>query len=328
MKVPLAPCLALPCVLVLTGCLSCAVDAAVLSVWGSDAAPPTLLSVTPRSSTLVSVAFSGPVRVLDASAASEGGQDLGARWAEGETASVEFSLSSALPAGGRGLIEGTVADGAGSTLSFTVPFTGYNERPAVLRINEVRFDYSKPKVEFVEFLVLRGGNLGGITIENYRNAARPVTELPPCEVSAGDFVVWHLRSVEEGLVTELGAVDVSAGTDSNPQARDIWDDQTSAPLKGTNALLLRERRGGALQDALLAAETAFADWPSDAVSAAAREAETAGLWPGSSLGSAVNTDGTSPTRTLGRISAGEGGAGEWAVCPTGKCSPGGANWVP
>lgn len=315
MKHALLPLFLLAAAFSLCGCLSCSVNPDVVSLWGGDAAPPTLLSVTPVSSTRVEISFSGPVRVVEASE----------RWSPEESAeTVFFDFDLPVPVGAVAVIDASVSDESGNTLSFAVPIRGYNDRPARLMINEIRTSYSKPKAEYVEFLVLEGGNLAGLQIVNARNEKDPVTELPAVEVSSGEYVVWHLRSVDEGLVTELGALDESSGVDSCPTALDIWDDQTSAPLKATNALLVRTRAGGSLQDALLTAESSFADWPNDACRTAAEEALNAGLWTGgSSVSDAVPSDGMSPTRTLGRKAD-----GNWAVCPTGKCSPGRENWQP
>jgi len=335
MKPVFLPALVLPAALALCGCLSCSMDPAVVTLWGGDASPPSLETLSVLSATRIEISFSGPVEVaaarvrLDAS-----GEELGATWSPSDSAdAVYFDFAEPVTVGKRAVIDASVADGAGNTLSFAVPFTGYNERPARLSINEIRVDYSKPKAEYVEFLVLEAGNLSGIEIVNARNAKVPSVELPAVEVAAGEYVVWHLRSVDEGLVTELGAADESAGVDSNPSARDIWDTQTSAPLKATNVLLVRDRLNGALQDALLTAEASFADWPTEACRKAAEEAVAAGLWSaGASVSAAVPSDGTSPTRTLGKTvpagSPGEGSAAVWAVCPTGKCSPGRDNWAP
>ncbi len=315
MKRALLPLVPLFAAFSLCGCLSCSANPDVLALWGGDATPPTLLSVTPVSPFLVEISFSGPVTVVEASAA----------WSPPDAAErVTFEFDRPVPVGAAAVIDASVIDSSGNTLSFAVPFSGYNDRPARLAINEVRVSYSKPKAEYIEFTVLESGNLAGIQIVNARNEKRPLVELPALEVSAGDMVVWHLRSVDEGLVTETRARDESSGVDSCPDAWDLWDDQTSAPLKPTNAILVRTRTGGTLQDALLSAETAAVDWPNEACRAAAREAFDSGLWPGGAgVAGAVLADGMSPTRTLGKTPA-----GAWLVCPTGKCSPGRENWVP
>ena len=60
------------------------------------------------------------------------------------------------------LIEGYVLDQRGNSLYFKDSFIGFNGRVPNVVINEIRSEYSKPKVEFIELKVLSEGNLGGM----------------------------------------------------------------------------------------------------------------------------------------------------------------------
>jgi hypothetical protein len=331
-------CAIAPLCAVLSSCAAiagCSVVPESVSVWGGDVSAPELTAVTVEGEETLLVRFTAPVTVLDASVTvPSDGRRFPASWTAldgGKTAS--FAVAGTPGIGVRAFISGSVTDGTGSTLSFSVPYTGYNPRPASLVINEIRLEYDKPKVEYVELVVREAGNLGGVQILNSRNEKRSSYEFPAVEVAAGDFVVYHLRSVEEGLVNETGAIDVSAGKDSSPFARDFWDDQKSAPLKSDNAILVRERDGGRIMDALLFSVADSAAWPSDAVSLAAEEAVAAGQWkPGASVADSFRhaEKDPSPTRTLGRDekSTDTDTAADWAFCKNGKCSPGKANPAP
>lgn len=352
------PLLALAC-LALSACSACLSDRAVVTLWGGDLAVPTIGEVRAVSPECVEAAFSAPVTAVRAEVVpggdsclvgsgesdSPGSGEASDVWggAEGggteepiavsweslpDGSGIRFSLARSPGPGVKAILSGTVRDANGDTLSFAAPFTGYNDRVPRLRISEIRTDYSKPKVEYIEIVALTAGNLGGVEIFNALNGDVPVRELPAVEVKAGEYIVWHFRSVEEGLVNEMGSLDESGGTNSCPTARDFWDTQARSPFKGTNVVWLRERRGGAIMDALLCAESGKADWPTDAARAAALEAVAAGAWrPGALIADAASSDGMTPTRTLARDPAliDTDSAADWKVCPKGKCSPGKPN---
>jgi hypothetical protein len=120
----------------------------------------------------------------------------------------------------------------------------------------------------------------------------------------------------------------SAGVDAKSSARDFWDTLAKAPLKDTNALLVRERHGGKILDALLLAAPDVPDWPNETVRAAAAEACASAAWKGSSaVANAVPSGGMTTTRTLGRNpgAADTDSAADWKICAKGKASPGGEN---
>jgi hypothetical protein len=315
---------------------SCALNPEIVTVWGGDAEVPKLVGVEPLSAKEIRATFSAPVSISNAEVAMPEvpGAIITTSWEADGGNSVVFILDESVGVGAPAALSATVADGKGNSLAFSVPFTGYNDHPAKLRINEIRIDYvgakdkTFPKVEFIEFVVVSSGNLGGVEVYNAANAARPSYEFPPVEVSAGDFIVYHLRSIEEGLVNETGAIDASAGTDAKPTARDFWDTQTRKPFKDDNVILVRERKAGPIMDALLYVATKTTDWPSDTVKAAAELAFSSGAWkPGSDVSDAAGTKSLSPTRTLGRdsLSRDTDSSSDWAVCAQSKYSPGMAN---
>jgi hypothetical protein len=320
-------------VLLLSACPVGVMDPEVVTFWGGDLSVPTLGEVSAVSASGVNASFSASVSVVSAEVlvgqGIDGNERIPVTWGEGaETGSILFTLGKPCGIAERAILSGTVRDAKGNTLSFAVPFTAYNDRVPRLRISEVRTDYSKPKVEYIELRALSAGNIGGVEIFNAANGANPVRELPAAEVASGEYIVWHFRSLEEGLVNETGALDASVGVDACATARDFWDTQTKAPFKGTNVIWIRERKGGAILDALLCAEGDKADWPNDAVRSAASEAVKARAWqPGPSVTDAASAADTTATRTLARDPAltDTDTAADWKVCATGKCSPGTVN---
>ena len=314
-----------------TACTSCAMDPETVSMFGGDLSVPKLVDVRVMSKTEVSASFSASILVSSAKVIVQksNGEIIPVAWRAGSAEnSIVFEMEKSPGVGMPSVLSAIVADAKGNTLSFAVPFTGYNDHVARLRISEIRTDYTKPKVEYIEFYVVSSGNLGGIEVFNAVNTAFPSWELPPVEVSAGEYIVWHFRSMEEGLENETGPVNASGGTDSCPSARDLWDTQTKAPFKKTNVILVRERKGGTVMDALVCAEGDKTEWPNDTVRLAAEEAVASGNWkPDSLVCNAASTAGTTATRTLARNESEKDTdtASDWMVCPTGKCSPGRKN---
>ncbi len=319
---------------VLFALASCALERETVSAWGASAETPKLISLFPVGPAELAGEFSAPVSVRDVRCLPESGSEPPSPVTVSDSAparSIRFALAAPLVAGARAILSGTVEDGRGNSLSFAVPFLGYNARIPRLLINEIRTGYDKPKVEYIELVSLDSGNLAGVEIHNAMNEAVPRYVFPAAEVKPGDFVVLHLRSVEEGLVDETGAVDASGGADARPTARDFWDAQTRAPLKSTNVITVRARAGGDILDALLVAEPGLAEWPNERLSRAAAEAAERGAWGPTSLVSdaanAAHPETMTPTRTLGRTpSSGDtNAASDWRVCKTGGSSPGAPN---
>lgn len=314
-----------------SGCSSCVIDPQTISIWGGDIQVPELLSVYPVSTYELTAEFSDLVTVNAACVeqTDDSTKVIETLWNQkGASSLITFVMAETPGIGVTVVLSASVQDSGGNSYSFTVPFTGYNERVPDLRISEIRTGYTKPKVEYIEILVLSDGNLAGVAVYNAMNSIKSTYEFPACEVQAGDFVLWHLRSVEEGLICESNAMDASLGTDSSNSAWDFWDTQERSPLKSTNVLLLQERIGGRILDALLCAESKYDAWPSEAVRLAAEAAVEAGAWgPTALITDAVCSDYMTPTRTLGRIPQFDDTdcAGNWMVCATSCASPGTVN---
>lgn len=315
----------------------CSIDSAVVTLWGGATTVPKLIQIEVVSSSALRVFFSERVQIRSAEVLSESGSFVHGTTAEyippvpasGAWHEVRFTVETALDSGGSYYLAGIVSGSSGNSLSFAVPFTGFNDRVPRLILNEIRFDYDKPKVEFIEINALTAGNLAGVRLLNTANTADPFYEFPSIEVAAGEFIVFHFRSLEEGLVNELGDdLAASAGTEALPTARDLWGTAVRAPLRKTNVILLEERKGGAVLDAFVGCESDKTEWPTVLLAEAAARAVREGAWgPDASTGSAVVTTGTSPTRTLGRteLSVDTDRAVDWKIAPTGKASPGKVN---
>lgn len=315
---------------------ACAPEDLLQGVSMRESDPPLFLSAEAVSERAVDLLFSKPVTirsygfspVLDVGEISDGSERI------------SFLLSEDCEPGARYALDVEAEDDEGNSISVYASVLGFNGRVPALVLNEARFDYSKPKVEFLELKTLDAGNLGGVAVYVASSGSEPVYCFPPVESAAGEFVVLHFRSVEDGLVDELDALDASAGTDSYPLARDFWIDGSSKKLRKTDAILIRKRPGGSVVDALLVAEDCSVPWSDQEIAAAAASAVAEGAWlPEDAIGATgaqevpACSGGTTATRTLCRtlqVEEGEtkpapGRRSQWRIVPTGGATPGREN---
>ena len=219
-----------------------------------------------------------------------------------------------------------VEDTHGNSLSFSSGFTGFNDNLPGIVLSEVRTDYSKPKTEFIELYVTGDGNLGGLFLEFFYGTKKNTYMFPAVDVHEGDYIVLHLRTLEDTAVDETGDTAECSAADSCPEARDFWHPSDIKILGKTGVILLRERENGPIVDALLFAEANKTAWPGDDMKAAAQLAYIAGRWnDGCEPENAVCTDKCTTTRTLSRQDFSAGGVDSWLIVATSCATPGAAN---
>lgn len=244
---------------------------------------------------------------------------------EDGTCRYDMTFDTVFDCGSKYVLYGVVEDSRGNSLSFSSGFSGYNDNLPGIVLSEVRTEYSKPKLEFIELYVLESGNLGGMVLEVYYGAKKNEFIFPSTEVTQGEYIVLHMRTVEE-TEDELEDVTVCKAADSCPVARDLWFPSESKAIGKTGVILLRERENGSLCDALLYAESSKSYWPQDSMKEAAREAFLAGIWKeGDETDLAVCSDKCTTTRTLSRQNYDEEGPAAWIVVATSSATPGAPN---
>ncbi len=200
------------------------------------------------------------------------------------------------------ILSGIVKDVYDSTLSFTIGFNGFNARVPKMIFSEVSTEYSNPKTEFVEFYILEDGNLSGIMLQSASDGSDADYVFPSVEVKRGEYVVLHMRTVEEGAVNETGSnVSMSVSVQSSIEGRDLWIEGKETRLSKNDVLLLRERLNGDLLDALCYVDGVKEIWPKDVMLEYIKEATDANLWKGElDVGEACNVENITATRTLSR----------------------------
>ena len=160
----------------------------------------------------------------------------------------------------------TVEDKAGNTLTFCVPFCGYNSHLPKLIMTEVQAKYKKMKedsfrCEFVEFLALSDGNLSGLELVNAADGEGKKYVFPADEVKAGDVFIVHLRSAGSGCVTESDNLNASTAPYSAKNVRDIWAENTKSRLNdNTDIIVIRNSVDGSILDAFMYAAEDALEW--------------------------------------------------------------------
>ena len=209
-------------------------------------------------------------------------------------------------------ILGTVEDRAGNSLTYCVPFTGFNSCVPQLIITEVQIKGAKGsqngnpifRGEFVEFLALTDGNLAGLELVGGADGEAKKYLFPPMPVSKGEVFLVHLRTSGDGCVNELEE-DLNAATapHSAKGIRDLWSENTAARLNdSSDVIILRNSISDKLLDAFMYAVEDEVEWKKGR-SELARAAVEAGIYSTGDISEAVLNVKTSPLKSFSRLDA-------------------------
>ena len=133
----------------------------------------------------------------------------------------------------------------------------------LLELNELYTEYSgtKKRTEYIEFKVKQTGNLNGFSLHIMYNGKTPfIYSFPDIDVTLGEYITLHLRTLESGCVNELSAdLTMSGGTDSCSTARDLWVSGNDKLLHQTDIVYLLDAYGRFI-DAIIMNEAPRATW--------------------------------------------------------------------
>jgi hypothetical protein len=265
----------LPAALIFSAC-ACSTEASIQRVLGDSTEAPVFLDCKPVSDTEICFRFSQPVKVVSLLF-----DPAGEFESIGEGEEVLVSLKTPFNVGEKVIADILVEDENRNTLNVLIPFRTRNDRMPVLLINELRTEYSKPKVEFVEFKTQSDGNLGALRLFIAGHSLnKPAYEFPPAEVKAGEYIVLHLRTLdtETSWIDETGDdLSLSEGTEALATARDFWVNGTSKLLHKNDAVYLMDQDNRII-DAVLMSDNPDS-WPAKGnVPAAAELLASTGAW--------------------------------------------------
>ncbi|MDR2477833.1 MAG: hypothetical protein LBD48_00820 [Treponema sp.] len=168
---------------------SCLTGETTARILGASSEAPVFLECRAVSETEINFQFSLPVKIVSLRFSPD--MEIGSL-EEGSTVRVHFAQS---PGIGERLTADLLAeDQEGNTINVLVPFRTRNTRVPALQINEMRTEYasSSSRSEFIEFKILKAGNLGALRVYitgNYKNPL--VYEFSPIEVSENEYLVLH-----------------------------------------------------------------------------------------------------------------------------------------
>lgn len=289
---------------------SCRLTEDGLKIVSSDSNVPKIVSFSADGNSRLVLSCSQKVTVSDASVKSSDGTysadtDLGY---EDEGRLVCVNLSEPTKAGESYEFSGVITDERGNSLTFSLPFTGFNSNPARLLLTEVRSKHSSSsgeikKSEFVELYVLKGGNLASLEIVTGSDGEDKKYVFPSIDVRSGEYIVVHFRTVSGGgCADELGSnLKLSTGKDSSG-ARDLWIENTESRISDNDVIVVRDSCRGLVVDALLYSASSKTGWYYKGQKALSEQAYESGVWQGGSgVDAAAVSDGISLTRTMSRL---------------------------
>ena len=252
-----------------------------------------------------------------------------------EGSTVKVLLEEDLEPGFRFTADLEVEDEWENTITEQRSLISINKRFPELLINELRTEWSNPRTEFIEFMILTDGNLGGLRVFVSSNTRSPmIYEFKPVEVEQGELVVLHLRTLEDSCKDEYGqSLDESGGRDSSTTARDIWIPGSAKLLRKTDAVYVMDMDDKVLS-AVMISETPDSLWTRDHFAEAAEFLFKQGAWkspageictPADAVSSA--DVGSAATKSISRDKSMENSKTtvDWFVTAAGGASPGQPN---
>ncbi|MDR2434809.1 MAG: hypothetical protein LBD47_09610 [Treponema sp.] len=321
------------CTLFLTVCACSTGEAAASAagqILGAGSEAPVFLACKAASETEIDFQFSRPVKVVSLRFSPSLAFDS---VENGST--VKVNIEGNTTPGERFTADLLVEYEKGNTINVLTPLRTRNNRVPALRINEVRTEYSKPKVEFIELKILEAGNLGALRVYaagNYKNPL--IYEFASVEVTKGEYVVLHLRTTEETNRDEYGKnLGESGGSEADAGARDFWVPGTAKLLHKTDAIYIVDQDDRVI-DAVMLAENPDPWWGKEYFAEAADLLFKQGAWKsaeGKIAGPAdsVNAGATTATRSICRDETKEdtNTAADWYITASSNATPGKQNSI-
>lgn len=318
-------------VLICMNPISCKMSEESIDVAEADSSP-IIQSYEVTTSSNVSVIFTKEVNVVNAKLFFDDSKESLAVSCDGSLQDnsyyVNFTFPQELEVGKSYELYGEVEDLEGNSLTFNLPFVGYNNNIASLEMTEIHPKYAKItsgfKCEYVEFVARSSGNLSGLEIVSGYDGEEKKYTFPAVQVNEGDFIVVHLRSKGEGCVSELSdKLNLSTGKYSSDSARDLWADNEDARLGDeSDVVVLRKVSNGEILDAVLYATSETTDWKKDFQKELATKVVENKKWqPDGSTTSATVIDGITAAKSLVKLGK-DNSATSWSVTDSSAETPG------
>ena len=286
------PALVLACSVILAiSPVSCKITEEGIQLLTGDFSVPKIQTFTVQSNECVKLEFDKPIVKTTATVFLENeelSQTEVANVLTNENKTATFTFNQQTETGKKYIIQGIVNDENGNSLTFSIPFKGYNSSIPSIVISEVRNAYSsstdkttgakKYKCEYIELYVLKEGNLSGLELVSAGDGAEKKYSLPAVNVLAGEYILIHLRNLEDGCIDELeNDITLSTATDSSDKARDFWVHNKTARLSSSDIIILRNSGNSEILDAFVFAESSLQEWDAS-YKQFVQDVEASGIW--------------------------------------------------
>lgn len=319
---------------------SCKVSTEGIEIIGGDYSPPTLNNITVVDEKTIVVDFSEPVTLSNVvvspvmkgysdSVAHSSTEDLSVSIASaiGEFGKIDSSvvysddskvvtvnLSDETEVGRDYELFGVVSDSVGNTLTFCMPFIGYNSNVPMVILTEVQIKYGKGSVkgetvyrgEYVEILALEDGNLAGLELVSGADGEGKKFVFPAVNVQKNEVLLVHLRTVGDGCVSEIeDNLSLATAPHSKDGVRDLWSTSTIAHFNdSSDVVILRNSVNGQIIDALMYAAEGMVDWKSGVADYAVEVVES-GVYNSSDISCVTSSKGATTLKSFTRMNVEE-----------------------
>lgn len=169
-------------------------------------------------------------------------------------------------------IYGVVEDKIGNSLTFCVPFSGFNSKIPKLLITEVHpsmasqtaDDKSKNirRLEYVKILALTDGNLSGLKFCSGAYGEEKGYEFPAVDVKQGESFLLHLRTWGDGCISEEGDdLSLAYSRYTSENYRDLWTNSTTKCIGDKkDILVIKNSITNELCDAFMYSDGSAESW--------------------------------------------------------------------
>lgn len=320
--------------------VSCKVSEEGIEIIGGDYENPCLQNVTVLDSSRVELQFSDSVGVRDvvvsksikgisdsdehsesfclspslAAACGEYGHINVNTNISNDGKTLTFILDSETEIGTKYEVFGTVEDYVGNSLTFCVPFLGYNSSVPKMIITEAQIKYGSGtlkgekiyRAEFIELLALEDGNLSGLELLSASDGEDKKFVLPAVNVKKGEIILVHPRTKGEGCINENGDnLNLATAPHSKDGIRDLWSESESSFYNdSTDVIYLRNSVDNSIADALLYAKEDATEWGKNVLPVVNKIFES-GICESNDISNATTSEKVSPLKSITRNNAKE-----------------------
>lgn len=320
--------------------VSCKVSEEGIEIIGGDYENPCLQNVTVLDSSRVELQFSDSVSVRDvvvsksikgisdsdehsesfclspslAAACGEYGHINVNTNISNDGKTLTFILDSETEIGTKYEVFGTVEDCVGNSLTFCVPFLGYNSSVPKMIITEAQIKYGSGtlkgekiyRAEFIELLALEDGNLSGLELLSASDGEDKKFVLPAVNVKKGEIILVHPRTKGEGCINENDDnLNLATAPHSKDGIRDLWSESESSFYNdSTDVIYLRNSVDNSIADALLYAKEDATEWGKNVLPVVNKIFES-GICESNDISNATTSEKVSPLKSITRNNAKE-----------------------